>query len=221
MIVLLSLYVVFGVGTSVVSHYLQHRLINSFQFGIAFFLILNIIICWTEMCLGASIQYIKTQAKKVIQEYKGKESLIAGRFFFLPVTWSNVFTTNLWAEMWITYTVFDPSYANDESFGFFIDVGNGYTTIIPSIVYLIGMTFPILSPRILGIIGLVSFYQEFYGTVIYWLSFIWNKRYSKFSFLQVLIFIGLTNGIWFIFPIIGMHTSYRLILDNSFAVFLS
>jgi hypothetical protein len=44
-------------------------------------------------------------------------------------------------------TVFDPSYANRESFGFFIDVGNGFSTIIPTVLFLVGMTVDILSPK--------------------------------------------------------------------------
>ena len=35
-----------------------------------------------------------------------------------------------WSEVWSVYSVFDPSYANRESFGFFVDVGNGWTTMV-------------------------------------------------------------------------------------------
>jgi hypothetical protein len=86
-------------------------------------------------------------------------------------------------QVWACYSVFDQSYANRQSFGFFIDVGNGYSTIIPTLLFLLGMTchgeggyqLPFTAQQV-GIVGLLSFYQEFYGTVVYFLSFFMNKR---------------------------------------------
>ena len=73
-----------------------------------------------------------------------------------------------------SYSLYDPSYCNKESFGFFADVGNGYTTLVPSFLYLFCMITksPIVEPQIMGVIGILKFYQEFYGTVIYFLSYI-------------------------------------------------
>ena len=41
--------------------------------------------------------------------------------------------------MWASYAVFDPSYANRQSFGFFIDVGNGLTTLAPTLIFLVSL----------------------------------------------------------------------------------
>lgn len=81
------------------------------------------------------------------------------------------------------------------------------------------MTFDIMDPRTLGILGLIQFYQEFYGTCIYFLSYILNKRYLGRSALEVGLFVGFTNGLWFAFPLIGMMASAQLIYDGDFSVF--
>jgi hypothetical protein len=75
-----------------------------------------------------------------------------------------------------------------------------------------------LTPITVGLIGMVSFYQEFYGTVIYFLSFIMNKRYVGKGPVEVALFVGLTNGIWFVCPLVGMWVSYAMITTNSFAI---
>ena len=119
------------------------------------------------------------------------------------------------------YSLYDPSYSNKESFGFYIDVGNGWTTIIPSLLFLYCMITktPILSARIMGVIGICKFYQEFYGTCLYFLSYIWNKRYQGVSFLTVMLFVGLSNGLWFFLPMLGMYTSYEMIQSNTYDIF--
>jgi hypothetical protein len=82
-----------------------------------------------------------------------------------------------------------------------------------------GMTYEIFDPRTLGMMGLIKFYQELYGTCIYFLSYILNKRYKGRSFLEVALFVGLTNGLWFVFPLIGILSCVQLIYSGSFSVF--
>jgi hypothetical protein len=85
--------------------------------------------------------------------------------------------------------------------------------------FFVGMSFEIMDPRTLGMLGLIKFYQELYGTCIYFLSYILNKRYKGRSAMEVSLFVGLTNGLWFIFPLIGMIASARMIYSGSFNVF--
>lgn len=61
--------------------------------------------------------------------------------------------------MWSTYSLYDPSYSNRESFGFFIDVGNGWTTLLPSALFMWGITYRLLDARLLGLMGCLMFYQ--------------------------------------------------------------
>lgn len=81
------------------------------------------------------------------------------------------------------------------------------------------MTIEILDARTLGMLGILKFYQEFYGTCIYFLSYLMNGRYKGRSMAEVCLFVGLTNGLWFIFPIVGIWSSAQLIYRGDFSVF--
>lgn len=81
------------------------------------------------------------------------------------------------------------------------------------------MTYEIIPARVLGMLGLVKFYQEFYGTCIYFLSYVLNKRYKNRSAFEVALFVGFSNGLWFFFPLVGMYASYMMITTDTFAVF--
>lgn len=142
-------------------------------------------------------------------------------FFLMPINASKAFSLKFWSRVWSTYSMYDPSYSNRESFGFFVDVGNGWTTLIPSLLWLVCMTYHDLIPaQVLGMLGLVKFYQEFYGTCIYFLSFFFNERQKNKSFFEVALFVGFSNGLWFFFPLVGIFASIELIRTNSYEVFL-
>ena len=100
-------------------------------------------------------------------------------------------------------------------------MGNGWTTSLPTLLAIYTMTYeiPFSAPRIVGIVCLLKYYQEMYGTVLYFLSFILNERYKGRSTAEVALFIGLTNGLWFIFPILGIYASIRVIQEDSFDVY--
>jgi len=110
----------------------------------------------------------------------------------------------------------DYSYANQESYGYFIDSGNGFTTLLPSILWLYGLSYNIMSPRIFGIIGLLMFYQEFYGTVIYMMSYLVNRRFKGWKISNIITMVIIPNFIWFIFPALGLYISYNLVMENSY-----
>ena len=57
----------------------------------------------------------------------------------------------------------------------------------------------------LGMLGLISNYQMLYGTVIYFSSFIFNRRYRGLTPTEIALFVGCTNGLWFALPLLGMH----------------
>mmetsp|Transcript_935 Transcript_935/g.1625 ORF Transcript_935/g.1625 Transcript_935/m.1625 type:complete len:295 (-) Transcript_935:245-1129(-) len=65
----------------------------------------------------------------------------------------------------------------------------------------------------------LSWVQEFYGTVIYFLSYVFNGRYKGKPVSEVLLFVGLSNGLWFFFPLLGMALSADMLYTDSFAAF--
>ena len=51
-------------------------------------------------------------------------------FFGLPLP-PNPFSPPFWTAVWSTYSLYDDSYANPGAPGFWIDTGNGWSTVLP------------------------------------------------------------------------------------------
>lgn len=211
--------VVAGTAAPVVLHHREHGVMNAHQIALAFFCWLNAIIALWELCLFLRIDLIEEQHRRFVAAYRGRELLRARDFFATKVPLGKLFSPTLWAELWSTYSIFDDSYADRKSFGFFVDIGNGFSTLIPSLLFLYGMTFEIVSARTLGIVGLLLFYQTWYGTVVYFTSFVMNKRYRGHTAANLALFVGMSNGLWFTFPLWGMYAAILLIESNSYALF--
>jgi hypothetical protein len=210
--------VVAGTVAPIALHRSTHGDLNVHQMGLAFFLWLNVIIALWEICLFLRIDLIEEQHRRFLREYRGRELARVFDFFGRKVRPSELFSPTLWAEIWSSYSIFDESYADKKSFGFFVDVGNGFSTLIPSLLVLYGMTFEWLPARVLGIVMLLIMYQMWYGTVVYFGSFVRNKRYVGHTPLNLAIFVGLSNGIWLLFPLWGMTVAIGLIDQGTFAL---
>lgn len=117
------------------------------------------------------------------------------------------------------YATLDPSYAQTGSFGFCVDVGNGFVTLVPTLLFAVSITYPLLDARVLGMIGLLQFYQEFYGTMIYFFQFFFNGRHRICPAAMTAGVVLPANGIWMALPALGMWASVRLVLDGSYQVF--
>jgi len=216
----LVLYVVLSTGIPI---YYHSRLfgLNAVHASLSFFLGLNSLICLWEIALGLNISHISSDFTALKAKY-GQDRLGAVMaFFYTPLSLSSLFSFKFWSKVWSTYSMYDPSYSNRESYGFFVDVSNGWTTLVPSLMYLYAMTYTIqgISARTIGCIGLVKFYVEFHGTCVYFLSFFLNNRHRNKSTIEVALFVGLSNGLWFFFPLLGVYASYTMISTNSTAIF--
>ena len=89
-------------------------------------------------------------------------------------------------------------------------------TLVPSLVFFFCMTFPILTPVVLGLSGALIFYQKFYCTSVYFWMYLFNGRHKGHRLGPLLGIVGGTNGIWIVFPAIGFYVCIRLILEGSF-----
>lgn len=210
--------VVAGTAAPIALHHGVHGVVNPYHAALAFFLWLNVIIAFWEICLFLRIDLIATQYERFAVAYRGRELDRVKDFFMKPIAIGDMLSPTVWAELWSSYAIFDESYANKKSFGFFIDVGNGFSTMIPTLLVLYGMTYELMPARILGIIALLLNYQMWYGTLVYFGSFILNKRYVGHTPMNMAIFVGLSNGLWFTFPLVGMFVGVELIFSNSYAM---
>jgi len=215
-------YILLATAIPVILFYNQTNQFSLIHLLLSFFLALNVLICIWEISLSFYIDHIKQTYLDLKIKYKNPwDAVIA--LFFSPLSLYELFSLKFWSQIWSTYSLYDPSYSNQESYGFFIDFGNGWTTIIPSLLFLFGITLPnkityFISARTLGIIGILKFYQEFYGTVLYFLSFFFNKRHKGKNIFEVSLFVGLSNGLWFFLPLLGIYTSINMINLNSMEV---
>lgn len=212
------LAIVLGTAVPIALHQHVHGAFNVHQAGLAFFLWLNAIIAFWELCLFFRIDLIEEQYARFRIEYKGRELDRVKDYFGAPVALRQIFSFTTWSEIWSSYAIFDDSYANRKSFGFFIDVGNGWSTMIPTLLMLYGMTYEIVPARVLGIVGLLLNYQMWYGTLVYFGSYVFNKRWVGHTRGNVALFVGVSNGLWFTFPVWAMWVSYQLIVTNSYAL---
>jgi hypothetical protein len=208
-----------GTAGPILLHHQVRGVWNVHQAALAFFLWLNAIIALWEICLYLRIDLIEEQHQDFIVRYKGRELDRVIDFFSVKVPLSRIFSPAVWAELWSSYSVFDPSYADRKSFGFFIDIGNGFSTLVPTLLFLYGMTYEPIPARALGIVGLLVFYQMWYGTIVYLVSYVMNKRYEGHTQRNVLLFVGLSNGLWLTFPLWGIAVAIVMIATGSYDVF--
>lgn len=154
-------YVVLFVGVIVggleYAHVSLHGSFNMLQLALAVFEAVNF---WIALCEISLLLY----SSKIQKSFKDIEAKLGiGRlppvFLFDDAPLSRILTFEYWSKMWSQYSTLDPSYSETTSFGFCIDIGNGITTLIPTAIFALGMTWPVLPARWLGMIGLVVHYQ--------------------------------------------------------------
>jgi hypothetical protein len=205
------------VGLPVLAHRAMHGVVNGWQVALAVFLAINLLICIWEISLWHRIRDIQ----RWFHDPKGSADRPHGNLYTTPISLAEFWSTRLWARTWLGYAWWDDGYADPRSFGFAIDVGNGFSTLVPSALFLVGMTFPIFPPVVLGLVGLLIFYQKLYGTCLYFFQYLYNRRWENRPLQGVLAVVGGTNGIWLVFPAIGIYVCLRLILENRFDVIWS
>ena len=202
------------VGVPIASHYVMHGVVNGWHVTLTCFLAINLLICIWEISLWHRIADIQ----RWFGLPRGSGDRPSGNLYTSPVSAREFWSTRLWARPWLGYAFYDDGYADPKSFGFAIDVGNGFSTLIPSGLFLIGMTVPIFPPLVLGIVGLLLFYQKFYCTCVYFFQYFYNRRYVGRRLWGVVAVVGGTNALWLVFPLLGLYVCVRLIVDNRFTL---
>jgi hypothetical protein len=201
-------------------HQRVHGVYNVTQIGLAFFLVTNVLISWWEIALLVCRDRIRSEYEAIKHPYRGRELERIGEVFARPIPLLRVLSFREWAGIWSSYSLFDSGYADRRSFGYNIDVGNGFTTIVPAMLFAFGMTFEMMPARILGIVGVIMFWQMFYGTSVYFFQFFHNGRHKGHSIRDLVLFVGITNLLWLVFPVWGLCASIQLILEGNYGLFL-
>lgn len=187
------------------------------------FVAVNIMICLWEISLYLHRDLIQHKFKQ--HKLKLKRGELPNPLFLLQsITFAQAASFEFWSEVWATYSLLDICYSEHGSFGFNIDVGNGFSTLLPNCLFLLAMNGVGMgmSNRAFGALSILFFYHGFYGTVVYFFQYNLNKRWEEHDTAKYFypLVVG-TNGFWFVGPWACMYACWRMIDDDSIQVFLS
>ena len=185
---------------------------------LSLFFSINLLICYWEACLFFKRDYIEARAGywRERQDETGKTP--AAEFLLTKVPLAKTFSPTVWADVWATYAQFDDSYADRRTYGFNVDIANGFATPLPTLVLYAAYTFDILPALVAGVIGVMLFWQLTYMTSVYLVSFFVADRQARISRGELYIYILAMNSPWIICPLLGLYVSVRLILDGDYTV---
>ena len=184
---------------------------------ISFFSI-NLAICYWEVCLFLRRDRIELRA-----EYWRARQLETGRpaaveFLTAGVPLRRLLSSTVWAEVWAAYSQIDGSYADRRTYGFNVDIANGFVTPVPTLILYAAFTFDFLPAVVAGIVGAMMFWQLTYATSVYWVSFFVANRQARIRPRDTLVYIWALNSPWVLFALLGLWASVRLIVDGDYSV---
>ena len=182
----------------------------------ALFLSTNLVICFWEICLFFRRDYIESRSAYWQQQRQRTGTSPALAFLTTKVPLRSAFSPTVWADVWAAYSVYDGSYADRRTYGFNVDVGNGFITAIPTLILYAAFTTEFLSPLAAGILGIMFFWQWTYATSIYLVSFFIAKRHRDISRGDLYGMILSFNAPWIVVPLLGLYVSVRLVVDGSY-----
>ena len=204
-------------GWNAVSYRLYGGL-DPVYFLLSLFLMINLLIAWWECCLYWRRDYIEERAR-YWRERRAETGLTpAVEFLTSSVPLRRILSPTVWADVWAAYCQYDRSYADRRTYGFNVDIGNGFFTPIVSLALLGAMTFEFLPAVLAGILGVALFWQWFYVSSLYVVSFYVAGRQRKISSAEIWIYVIGPNSVWVLFPLLGLYAAVRLILDGNYGV---
>ena len=185
---------------------------------LSLFLMINLLIAYWECCLYWRRDYIEERTR-----YWRDWSAETGRtpaveFLTSSVPLRRILSPTVWADTWATYTQYDGSYADRRTYGFNVDIANGFFTPVASLVFLGAMTFEFLPAWLAGILGVGLFWQWVYVSSLYIVSFWVAGRHRQISRTDFWIYVFGPNSVWVLFPLFGLYVAARLIFDGNYGV---
>ena len=178
----------------------------------------NLLICYFEACLFLRRDYIETRTEYWRERREETGRTPAVEFLLTKVPLKKALSPTLWADIWATYAQFDGSYADRRTYGFNVDIANGFATPVPTLLLYAAYTFDILPALVAGMIGVMLFWQLTYMTSVYLVSFFVADRQARISLGELFTYILAMNAPWILCPLLGLYVSVRLILDGDYSV---
>ena len=185
---------------------------------LSLFFSVNLVICFWEMCLFFRRDYVEKRAEYWDERRRRTGRTPAFEFLAHKVPLTRLASPTLWADVWATYCQYDSSYADRRTFGFNVDIANGFVTPIPTLVLYAAFTCDLLPALVAGIIGTMLFWQLTYMTSIYWVSFFVANRQERITCREKYIYIYAANCPWVLFAMLGLYVSISLIVNGDYSV---
>lgn len=143
---------------------------------------------------------------------------LAVEFLATKVPLRKVLSPTLWADAWATYCMYDDSYADWRTYGFSVDIANGFFTPLPSLILYAAFTTVFMPALFAGILGVILFWQWTYVSSVYWVSFFVSRRQELVSKADTYIYIWGATAVWVLFGLLGLYVSIRLIIEGDYTV---
>ncbi len=205
---------VLGIG----ARYQVHGDLNALHALLSLFLSVNLLICYWEICLFLRRDLVETRTAYWREWSKRTGGTPAVEFLRTRVPLVRLLSPALWADVWATYSQFDDSYADRRTFGFNVDIVNGFLTPAPTLIVYAAYTFQILPAVLTGIVGVILFWQVMYGASVYLVSFFVAGRQTRISRRDLYAWIVAPNSPWMAGGLLGVYVSIRLISDGDYSV---
>ncbi|MYA30226.1 MAG: hypothetical protein F4Y31_03230 [Gammaproteobacteria bacterium] len=182
------------------------------------FFSVNLLICYWEICLFFLRDRIGSRAEywREMQHRTGRSP--AHGFFAARIRLTLVLSPAVWADAWAAYCYYDDSYADRRTFGFNVDIANGFVTLVPTLVLYAAFTVGYPSALVAGIIGLMLSWQWVYMTSTYLVSFFVARRHKLLSRRDMYIYIVAINSFWILCALLGVYVSAALIVNGDYRV---
>ncbi len=213
-VVVVALLALPGIGV----YYLLHGGLDVFYCLLALFFSINLLICYWEMCLFFRRDYIEERAEFWRRRREDTGKTPAVEFLTTSVPLNRVLSPTVWADVWGTYSMYDSAYADRNTYGFNIDIANGFTTPASTLILYVSYTGGLLPAVAAGILGAMLFWQWVYASSLYVVSFFVGQKQTRITTREFWIYIFNPNAIWVLLPMLGLYVSIRLILDGDYSV---
>ena len=217
-----SAFVVGAWAPFVWAHREVHGAVNPAHVALTLFNAVNALICLWEHALFLHRGKIKREHARLKRKH-GDRALPKPLCLFEDVSPRQALSYAHWSVIWSQYALLDPSYADQRSFGFWVDSGNGVVTLPATLLLSHAATYAgddrgdgyVLSTKAVAVLGIVFNYQMLYGTVLYFCNYCLNgyaRGASRASVATVIV----ANAIWIVFPGWWMRVCWDILTTDSF-----
>ena len=210
----ISLPAVAGIG----ARYYLHRDLDVLHSVLSLFFSINLLISYWEACLFFRRDYIEKRTVYWRNWQRETGRMAAGEFLLSRVPLRRAMSPTVWADVWATYSQFDASYSDRRTFGFNVDIVNGFVTPAPMLVLYAAYTVDFLPAAHAGILGVMLFWQWTYATSSYLVSFFVANRQRHITRGEMYTYILAMNSPWVLCGLLGLYVSVRLVLDGNYSV---